>query len=329
MLINYLLIVLISFLAVISLIGLLRKLALKCKLLLAPQGIPLIGGVSIGLSFSLTCLFGLFLFRSLSKEVTGLLFASLIILIFGIIDDWRELSILAKFLVQIIATCLLIFFGIRTQIVYIGNLPNIIITFIWVLGITNAFNHLDVMDGLAGGIAIIVSTSFFIISLLNYDINIVILSLALLGAIFGFLIHNLPPAKVYMGNSGSHFLGFVLAAIALVISYAPLERKIALFSPILILGFPIFDTVFLILMRIKQKRSVFKKSNDHLAFRSLKLGHSKNKTLLSMLLLGLFFSLCGVMVSQVSNPSGIIIITFVVLVSLIIAFRMSKIAMDD
>jgi len=282
----------------------------------------------MGLSFILSCLVGFSLYGGFSPQVRGIIIASSIMLIFGIIDDWRELSILTKFLVQIIATSLLIFFGVRTQIVYIGNITNIIITFIWMLGMINAFNHLDVIDGLAAGTAIIVSLTLFTISILNGDIKTAILSLSLACASFGFLIYNLPPARIYMGNSGSHFLGFTLAALALIISYAPLERKVALLSPILILGLPIFDTAFLISTRIIKKRLPFKKSNDHLALRFLALGYSKKKSLLIMLTSCLFFSLCGILASQVSNPFGIVIITFVVLLSLILTKKMVKVTVN-
>jgi len=324
MLINYSLIFLSSFVAGMILVFLFRKIALRYEIL-TPKGIPLVGGIAMGLSFLFACLVWFLLYRSLLQETKGIIIASFIMLVFGIIDDWRELSILAKFLVQIIATTLMIAFGVRTQIVYIGNLANIIITFIWILGISNAFNHLDVIDGLAAGTAIIVSCAFFIISFLGGDIKNAILALALSGAIFSFFIYNLPPAKVYMGNSGSHFLGFVLAAIALAISYAPLERKVALLSPLLILGFPIFDTIFLILMRLKQGKLVFKKSNDHLALRFLKLGYSKIKTLLFMLMVALFFSFCGIVISQVSNQWGITTIAFVVLVIFVLTKKMGKI----
>jgi len=324
MLINYSLIFLSSFVAGMILVFLFRKIALRYEIL-TPQGIPLVGGIAMGLSFLFACLVWFLLYRSLLQETKGIIIASFIMLVFGIIDDWRELSILAKFLVQIIATTLMIAFGVRTQIVYIGNLANIIITFIWILGISNAFNHLDVIDGLAAGTAIIVSCAFFIISFLGGDIKNAILALALSGAIFSFFIYNLPPAKIYMGNSGSHFLGFVLAAIALAISYAPLERKVALLSPLLILGFPIFDTIFLILMRLKQGKLVFKKSNDHLALRFLKLGYSKIKTLLFMLMVALFFSFCGIVISQVSNQWGITTIAFVVLVIFVLTKKMGKI----
>ncbi|GAH05852.1 unnamed protein product, partial [marine sediment metagenome] len=118
-------------------------------------------------------------------------------------------------------------------------------TFLWIIGITNAFNHLDILDGLAGGIAVISSAAFFLIALSNANLGVAIPALVLVAVTLSFLRYNLSAAKVYMGNSGSHFLGFTLAAIALGISYAPLERKIALLSPLLILGFPIFDTAFL------------------------------------------------------------------------------------
>ncbi len=279
----------------------------------------------MGLSFIFACLVAALFYQNFSQEAKAIFAASFIMLVFGVIDDWKELSILAKFLVQVIATSLLILFGVRTQIIYIGNLANIIITFIWVLGITNAFNHLDVIDGVAAGTALIVSLAFFTISILNGSIENAILSLALSSAISGFLIYNLPPAKVYMGNSGSHFLGFTLAAVALIISYASLERKIALLSPVLILGFSIFDTGFLIMARIMKKSLPFKKSNDHLALKFLALGYSKKKVLLIMLGLCLFFCLCGILLSQVPNLVGIIIIIFVGFVSLALTKKMIKV----
>jgi len=251
--ISYLLIFLISFFSGIAFEAALRKISLRYNLLI-PKGMPLTGGIGIGLSFCIACLIGFFAWGNLSRQALGLLASACLMLIFGVIDDWRELSIWAKFLAQIIATIFLIAFGIKTQIVHIGDILNLIITFIWVLGISNAFNHLDVLDAVAGLTAAIVSISFLVIAIFNHNHIITILSLAMIGAILSFLIYNFPPAKIYMGNSGSHFLGFTLAAMALLISYAPLERKIALLSPLFILGLPIFDTFFLILIRMGNRR---------------------------------------------------------------------------
>lgn len=325
MLIHYLPVALFSFLLGLIFLGFFKKLAFRYNLLILDQ-IPLVGGISMGLSFILVSL-GIFLFyRNLSSHLIGIFISSLIILVSGIFDDKKELSVPAKLLAQIISVSILILFGIRTHIIYIGDFLNIVITFIWVIGITNAFNLLDIMDGLAAGIALIISLSFAAISFLSGDINALILSLALAGAILAFLSYNLPPAKIYMGNSGSHFLGLALASVALMISYASMQTKVALLTPLLILGFPILDTAFLILMRVSKKKIPFNKSNDHLALRFLALGYSKKKVLLIMLFLGLLFAVSGVIVSQASDLLSIIIIIFVLLAGIVLLKKMSRVA---
>jgi len=285
-----------AFLIGVIITAVIKKYSLR-KNMLIDKGISLAGGLGLGLSFIAICLIACFALGCPRAKLVGILSASGVMLLFGLLDDFKELSIAQKFLTQVFAVFVLIFFGLRTHIVYIGVLANIIITLIWMLGIINAFNHLDVMDGLAGIVAIVISFTFFAFAVFTHNSNVMILSLALSGALAGFLIYNMPPAKVYMGNCGSHFLGFVLAITAIEISYAPLNRKIALFSPIIILGFPIFDMVFLMWMRIKKKRSVFKKSDDHLALVFLKLGYSKTKILSLVFLLCLFFSACAILLT--------------------------------
>lgn len=315
----------ISFVLGVIFLFFLKKLALKYQVLM-PKQVPLVGGISLGVSFVLIYLF---FANNLAKEYLGLLLSLVIILASGIIDDWRELSVPAKFITQITAASLLIIFGVRTNIAYIGVVPNVIITFIWVIGITNAFNFLDVMDGVAGSVALIVSLSFAFLSFLSADANILLLTLILSGSLVSFLIYNLPPAKLYLGNSGSHFLGFSFAAIAMMISYAPLDRKIALLSPLLILGLPIFDAAFLIFMRIRKNRLPFKKSNDHIALRLLALGFSIKKSLLLIIILCLFFSLNGLVLSKVSNLIGACIIVFMLSISSVLTVAISRINVRD
>ncbi|MBN1913731.1 MAG: undecaprenyl/decaprenyl-phosphate alpha-N-acetylglucosaminyl 1-phosphate transferase [Candidatus Omnitrophica bacterium] len=320
---NYVSVALVSFLSVISATLLFKKLACRHKVMML-KDIPLVGGLSLGVIFSLLCPVFLWFYGGLSREIFGTVFASLIMLIFGVIDDLRELSVLVKFAAQIIATCFLIAFNIRTHIVGIGEIPNLIVTFIWVIGITNALNHLDIIDALATGVASIAALAFFIIAVLNNDIPTAIVACILFGGLCGFLSFNFPPAKIYMGNSGSHFLGFLLASIALIISYAPLERKAALLSPLFILGFPLFDTAFLVIVRIIKKSLPFKKSNDHLALRFLALGYSKKKALVVMLSISFYFSFCGVCISQLSNLWGAGITALSILGSLALIFKMYR-----
>jgi len=296
---------------------------------LNPGNVPLIGGLSMGLAFVVICSFSILTYRQPLPGSGYIIIASFFVLLVGIVDDLWELSVIAKFLTQLIATALLIYFGIRTKIVYIGIIPNIIITFIWVIGITNAFNLLDIIDGLAAGAAIMISLAFFSISILNKDSSNAILSLVIFAICSSYFIDNFPPARIYMGNTGSHFLGFLFAGIAIAISYAPMERKVALVSPLFIMGMPIFDTIFLILMRMKKGRLPFLKSNDHLVFRLMGKGYSKRRSLFYMLSLNTFFCLSGVILSRASNIVGLVIILTVSLVSVLIAMKMSGVAVND
>jgi len=342
MLTKYALVILASFLVSGLAVCLLKKYALKYNLLIS-QGVPAVGGIALGAAFYLVCGTALIYLKSLSLPVAGILIASLAMLAVGIVDDKRELSVPIKFLTQLFCVLVLILFGVKMQIAGLGSIVNLGLTIIWVLGITNAFNHLDVMDGVAAGVAVIVTGGLGVICFLNAawaigspttafwpaDLNMLLLLLPLMGAALGFLIFNLPPAKVYLGNAGSHFLGFILASSALALSYAPLERRIALLSPVLVLGFPVFDTAFVIWMRILKRRSAFRKSADHLALRFLKRGHSKPKALFYMLLLTLFFSLSGILLSRLANLPGFILISAVVMAGLLVGVRMAKVDVDN
>jgi len=161
MLTKALLIILSAFCSGMLFLFFLQRVSLKRKIFVL-KGIPLVGGPALAGAF----IFSTLCFGMVSREIYGILLASLVMLIFGLIDDWRELSIAAKFCVQIMAALILIFCGVRTNIVYIGNIANIIITLIWILAITNALNHLDVMDGVAATVAMTVSLGFLIVAFL-------------------------------------------------------------------------------------------------------------------------------------------------------------------
>jgi UDP-GlcNAc:undecaprenyl-phosphate GlcNAc-1-phosphate transferase len=305
-------------------ISIFKRLVLKINKLIS-NGIPLVGGISIGFSFLITVLMGFSLINQLDKKIWGIIVASLFMLLSGVYDDLKAISIFNKFLLQIIATFILVIFGIRTEISGIGEVLNLLITFLWIIGITNAFNHLDIIDGLCGGVGFLVGISFLIISILNSQPNVSIITLAFLGALLSFLKYNLPPAKIYLGNCGSHFLGFVLSAQAIIISYASIERKVALLSPILLLGYPIYDTSFLILMRLKNRRPILRKSKDHLALKFLNQGYPVKRIIIYLFLLTFLFCICGILVSQLSNLLGILLIFILLSFILILTLRFLKI----
>ncbi len=292
---------------------------------LTTKGVPSIGGVSMGLAFGIVLLLTGTSLAGLPREIKGIVIASAFMLVTGILDDHRELSVAQKFFVQLVAAAILVGFGVRTDFAYAGNLLNIAISLFWIIAITNAMNLLDVMDGLAGGTALVILSGFCVISAVNGDSLTFIVSAILGGAVLGFWIFNLPPAKVYMGNNGSHFLGLVLAALAITARYATLERNVALLTPLLLLGFPILDTLFLILMRVRKGTSAFNKSEDHIALRFLKKGYSKKRTLAAMMGWTLFFVAAGAMLSQASNLFGILILILAGLGSLVLIKKMSRV----
>lgn len=260
-----------------------------------------------------------------SSPGIGIILASLLVFVWGIIDDFKELSVAEKFLAQFLSSSILVLWGVRTFIVGLGDAVNMVLTFFWLLAITNAFNHLDILDGLAGSVAFFISASFSLISIMSGQVLPAIFSVLIFGVVSGFLIFNLPPARVYMGNAGSHFLGFLLGSVALLISYAPLERRFALLSPIFILGFPILDTTFLICMRLKKRISPFQKSNDHIALRLISRGFSPGKTLVVTGVWSFFFSLGGIVISQSSNILGLFVAVALIFFSTIVLIGLVKI----
>jgi len=324
---NYFFVALSGLLFTMLAIFLLKMIASKHNLFIT-NGIPLIGGIAMAISFLSASSLGSFLFKTPPFINPGLVAPALIMLICGIFDDTKELSVFFKFFVQFLAAVALIFSGIKTKIIYLSDAANIIITLVWVIGITNAFNLLDVTDGLAAGTAFISGLSFFVLSYFSGNVSTSIILAALCGVVLGFLIYNFPPAKVYMGNAGSHFLGFLFAALAITVGYADTERRFALISPLLIMGFPIFDTLFLIFVRLKQKKPVFKKSKDHLVLRFLKIGHSRKKALFYMLSLCLFFSFSGILITKVPTYLGVVIALIVLVTSVLVAGKMDKVQVD-
>jgi UDP-GlcNAc:undecaprenyl-phosphate GlcNAc-1-phosphate transferase len=292
---------------------------------LQTKGISLVGGVGIGAAFVFSSCLGVFVFGISGDKIFAVLGVSFLMLFFGIVDDLKELSILQKFLVQSLCASLLISFGIMTDIMYLGFWGNAAITFFWILGITNAFNLLDIMDGLAAGAALIVGSALLAIAFINPDLNVQILSIILCAATLGFLVFNFPPASVYLGNSGSHFIGFVICAMTLILRYASKDNALALLSPIVILWLPITDTLLLIIFRIIKKKVPFKKSNDHIAFRIRVFSASPIKTILVMFLLCFLFSLAGVVLTRVSNFWATCIIVAMLLFSIILFWKLIKV----
>lgn len=300
-----------------------KKLTVEGKKIKIP---PAIGGGIISLSFVISMLLISKYFLLNYPEIIGFLIAGLTILIIGIFDDVFEFSPFVKILGQILAAYILVLSGIITRIAFIPEWANILITIAWIVGIINAFNLLDILDGLASGIAGICALVFLFVSIITKDITAAILASGLAGVSFGFLKYNRHPAKIIMGDSGSMFLGLILAAIAIEISYAPKPGKeIALLTPIIVLGLPIYDIIFVSLIRLIKNKPIFKKSRDHLALRIINKGTSERKTVGLMYLFNLLFCIFAVIILISSNLIGIVALLLLLIICIATGIRLAKI----
>jgi UDP-GlcNAc:undecaprenyl-phosphate GlcNAc-1-phosphate transferase len=249
----------ISFFVTYLSIPLLRKLALRFEIVDYPGGrkihkevTPLLGGIGVYLGMMV----GLIFYASDLLSFFVILLGGTMILVLGLIEDIRGLKAQTRFLVQLLAALILVWKGLRISFLPAGlwgNIAEIIITLVWIVGVTNAYNYLDGLDGLAAGSAVI--NLFFFAAILygmgQYPIGL--LAIALAAASLGFLPYNFRKQKIFLGEAGSTLLGFLLAGIALD-GYWAKDNLVKVFIPILILGVPIFDMIFTTIMRIKEEK---------------------------------------------------------------------------
>jgi UDP-GlcNAc:undecaprenyl-phosphate GlcNAc-1-phosphate transferase len=232
------------------------------KLKKQKQPVPYMGGVIIYFAF----ISPVSLMWQFNRELLGILFAGSIILVVGLFDDLKALTPSIKFLFQVIATYILIKSGIHIKLIILPSWLNSILSFLWILTVINAFNIIDIMDGLASSTAALASLTIFVVSLYNGQFLISILSLSLAAALLGFLKFNWEPAKIYLGDAGSMFIGLVIGALAIMGDYSQ-YNDMAFVSGIIVLAVPLFDIVYVIILRLLKGKSPFVGSPDHFALR--------------------------------------------------------------
>jgi len=224
-----------------------------------------------------------------SRPVAPIILGSIIILAFGIWDDINGILAPWKMLGQALATLLLISQGIQVQ--FLGNaFFDTFFTFLWVIGITNAFNLVDSMDGLAVGLGGI--TAFFLVigTLYAGQQSLVLLGTILLGGCIGIFYFNYSPARLFLGDSGSQLLGFTLAALALVYNPPGLPQASSWFVPILLFSVPIFDTTLVTVSRLRRNLPIYKASRDHTYHRFVTLGMSPQRSVTTMHLVAILIN---------------------------------------
>lgn len=279
----------------------------------------LMGGLAIFCGF----LVSLLLFGEFNNINLGLVSGSLVIVILGVIDDIKALGAKIKLLFQIIAALIVVFSGVQ-----IGALTNpfsnsgmisldyyglsIFLTVFWIVGVTNAVNFIDGLDGLAAGVSSIAATFLLFIALINGSVAEALITSALVGATLGFLPFNFNPAKIFMGDTGATFLGFTLAVISIQGTMKG-YTAIALAVPLLVLGLPIFDTAFAILRRIIKRRPVMEGDRGHLHHRLIDAGYSHKQSVLMLYIVSAFLGISAVIVTESGYIRALIVLAVVLI----------------
>jgi UDP-GlcNAc:undecaprenyl-phosphate GlcNAc-1-phosphate transferase len=287
------------------------------------QTMPRLGGLAIFIAFMLATLIGSWG----SNAFNGILVGGLIIFLVGMLDDIYQLSPWVKLIGQCLAAVAAMYFGVVVHFVtnpFDGLLTlgylSLPLTFLWLVGVTNAINLIDGLDGLAGGVSAIAAATMGIVALLHGQTAVAVTAFILVAAIAGFLPYNFHPARTFMGDGGSNFLGFVLACLA-IMGTAKSAALISLFVPIVILGIPIFDTFFAIIRRIHNRAPIFMPDKDHLHHRLMALGMSHRRSVLIIYGISAFFGGVAVTLSFITSPKASLILALLLLAIVIGADR--------
>ena len=285
--------------------------------------IPRIGGLGIYISFMIATLFSVMssnLDGESMHEIIGLLVSGSLIFLLGIVDDYKNLPAKVKLLGQILAAVVFVLvFDVKIDVItnpfgdYIYlEWVAIPATIFWLVGLTNTVNLIDGLDGLAAGVSAIASITILLVALKQNFFLVAILTAALAGAAFGFLFYNSHPAKIFMGDSGSMFFGFMLAGISVIGAFKS-TATIALIVPVLALGLPILDTTFAIVRRYRGGQPIFKPDKGHLHHRLLSLGFTHKQAVLLMYVISAMLGLSAVALTEVSSQFALIILIIVII----------------
>ncbi|MFS0555770.1 glycosyltransferase family 4 protein [Brevibacillus sp. 179-C9.3 HS] len=284
---------------------------------------PRMGGLAIYIGYLVA--FFLFVPYTSLSEMLGIFIGGTIVMIVGMLDDKYQLSPKWKLLGQLVATAIVVIpFGLKIGVVnlpYSGSIDfssgwlywlAIPITMFWIVGVTNAVNLIDGLDGLSAGVSAIAAGTMGVMALLMDDYKVATYCFVLLGAILGFLYFNFHPARLFMGDTGSLFLGFNLAALSIM------GFKEALFVsfiiPIVVLGVPLWDTFFAIVRRIVNKKPISSPDKGHLHHCLLDMGLSHRSTVLTIYSISIFFGMMAILLTKTTKWTTIIVMVALVIV---------------
>ena len=283
--------------------------------------VPLMGGVAIYIAFIASLAF--WGERSYVNEIVGIFVGATLVSIVGALDDSRGLGSYFKLAVHVVAAGILIISGVHVRL--FSGIMDIILTLFWVVGITNAFNLLDNMDGLSSGIATIAAAFFTLLAAMSDQYLVGTLAAALCGACVGFLVYNWNPARVFMGDTGSLFLGFLLAAVGIKLRFPMNSASITWLIPALILALPIFDTTLVFVSRLRRgKNPLTTAGKDHLSHRLARLTGSRREAVLLCYLIAGAMGLASVFLTQANLQEAMVVALGVLLLAVYALWKLER-----
>ncbi|MGE7603947.1 glycosyltransferase family 4 protein [Peribacillus sp. NPDC097675] len=292
---------------------------------------PRMGGLAIFLSFLITLL----IFTDDLLGQLPLIVGAIVIILIGVLDDIYELRAAPKFLGQILAALIIVLWG-GLEVEFI-NLPfftdtlefgifSIPITILWIVSIINAINLIDGLDGLAGGVSTIALVTIATMALIKGDLFVATIALIVIGSTLGFLKYNFHPAKIFMGDTGALFLGYIIAVLSLL-GFKNVTM-ISLIVPIIILGVPISDTFFAIIRRVVNKQPISAADKSHLHHCLLNLGFTHKQTVILIYALAACFGLAAIIFSFATLWGALILVAGILVLIEILVEKIGLVGSD-
>ena len=283
--------------------------------------VPLMGGIAIVAGAILATL--LVLRGQIPPHIVGAVLAGTLVAMIGLIDDRLKVSPRIRLLVQFVAFLILIGFGVRIRLP-IPDAVNHALTFLWLVGITNAVNLMDNMDGLSAGVAGVAAAFMTLMGAMNGQYLVSSLAAAILGACIGFLRYNFTPARIFMGDAGAYFLGFWLAVLGIQLRFPQNVNFVTWMVPVMILGLPILDTSLVVISRLRRGVHPFTGGKDHLSHRLVAGGFSQREAVLILYLAAGIFGMVGLFITQATVSEGYFIGGLVALICLYVIWRLER-----
>ena len=313
--------IILAFLTTLAVTPIAIRLALKFHVVDMPnqrkvhsKPTPRMGGIAIYLGFVV----GTLALMVYTRQVAALLVASSVVMLTGLVDDFKNISPKLKLLGQVLASLVLVYFGYSIRFItnpFDGSLISLgifaaPITILWLTGVSNAVNLIDGLDGLSSGVSAIAACCTAIVCVAQKEYTAAALAGVLAASALGFLRYNFHPAKTFMGDCGSLFLGFVLGAISLM-GLAKGATVISIFIPLIILGIPLFDTTFAIIRRLVLHKPIFSPDKMHLHQTLLATGLTHRQTVLAIYAISLVMGLCAVLMAILTSAQATIVLIVV------------------